>query len=123
MKKQIRRGTFETNSSSVHSITMCELDEYTKWVDGELYLDRWGRGFITLKEYQDGLEEYISENQTYSYNDEYFENSELEDMYKSEFGYVTYDDWIHHFNYENEKNEFTTKNGDTVIALCYYGHD
>lgn len=30
MKKQIRRGVFETNSSSVHSLTMCSSDEYEK---------------------------------------------------------------------------------------------
>lgn len=31
MKEVIRRGIFETNSSSVHSITMCSDDEYNKW--------------------------------------------------------------------------------------------
>ena len=36
MKKQIRRGVFETNSSSVHSLTMCSSDEYEKWEIGEL---------------------------------------------------------------------------------------
>lgn len=30
MKRQIRRGVFETNSSSVHSLTMCSDDEYKK---------------------------------------------------------------------------------------------
>lgn len=30
MKEVIRRGIFETNSSSVHSITMCSDDEYNK---------------------------------------------------------------------------------------------
>ena len=31
MKRQIRRGVFETNSSSTHSITMCSNKEYEKW--------------------------------------------------------------------------------------------
>lgn len=31
MKKQIRRGVFETNSSSCHSLTMCSEKEYEKW--------------------------------------------------------------------------------------------
>ena len=35
MKKQIRRGVFETNSSSVHSLTMCTGEEYKKWESGE----------------------------------------------------------------------------------------
>ena len=28
MKRQIRRGVFETNRSSVHSLTMCSGEEY-----------------------------------------------------------------------------------------------
>lgn len=35
--KQIRRNVFETNSSSVHSITMCLEDIYDKWVNDEVY--------------------------------------------------------------------------------------
>ena len=33
----IRIGTFETNSSSTHSITMCMEDEFEKWEKGDLY--------------------------------------------------------------------------------------
>lgn len=36
MKRQIRRGVFETNSSSVHSITMCSDSEFDRWENGEL---------------------------------------------------------------------------------------
>jgi hypothetical protein len=35
----IRRGVFETNSSSTHSITMCSIEEYEKWESGEVLLD------------------------------------------------------------------------------------
>jgi len=31
MKRQIRRGTFETNSSSMHVIVMCMESDYDKW--------------------------------------------------------------------------------------------
>ena len=41
MKIQIRRNVFETNSSSVHSMTMCSDDEYKKWENGELLFHRW----------------------------------------------------------------------------------
>lgn len=30
MKRQIRRGVFETNSSSVHSLTMCMESDFNK---------------------------------------------------------------------------------------------
>ena len=32
----IRRKTFETNSSSTHSITICKADEFEKFTNGEL---------------------------------------------------------------------------------------
>ena len=32
MKRQIRHGVFETNSSSVHSITMCTKNEFNEWI-------------------------------------------------------------------------------------------
>ena len=35
MKRQIRRGVFETNSSSTHSITMCMKSDYDRWSNGE----------------------------------------------------------------------------------------
>lgn len=35
--KQIRHNVFETNSSSVHAITMCLEDIYDKWRNDEVY--------------------------------------------------------------------------------------
>lgn len=37
MKIQIRRNVFETNSSSVHSITMCSKDDFEKWENNSNY--------------------------------------------------------------------------------------
>ena len=38
MKRQIRRGVYETNSSSTHSISMCTESEYDAWENGDLLL-------------------------------------------------------------------------------------
>ena len=38
MKRQIRRGVFETNSSSTHSITLMMKKDYDRWQKGDLYL-------------------------------------------------------------------------------------
>ena len=32
--KTIRLGTFETNSSSTHSMVICSEEEYEKWANG-----------------------------------------------------------------------------------------
>ena len=41
MKRQIRRGVFETNSSSTHSLTMCSKSEYDEFEKGNMYIERW----------------------------------------------------------------------------------
>ena len=38
MKRQIRRGVFETNSSSTHSLTICLKSDYDKWNNGNVFL-------------------------------------------------------------------------------------
>ena len=48
MKRQIRRGVFETNSSSVHSLTMCMESDFNKWVTGELVWSRWGDELVPI---------------------------------------------------------------------------
>lgn len=122
---KIRQGVFETNSSSVHSITMCNESDYEKWVNGDLFLARWGykdKDFITRKEYEDELKEYI-----YQYNEKYHDETILPEELEYEFcednGYVSYEKWTDDFEYENEKSEFITPSGDKVVALCYYGND
>ena len=46
MKRQIRRGTFETNSSSTHVIVMCMESDYDKWENEGLMLYMgWGYGY------------------------------------------------------------------------------
>lgn len=44
--KQIRRGVFETNSSSTHSITICTEEEFEKSKSGELVYDEWAGKLI-----------------------------------------------------------------------------
>ena len=50
MKRQIRRGVFETNSSSTHSLTMCSKSEYDEFEKGNMYIERWGSKLYTKEE-------------------------------------------------------------------------
>ena len=45
MKRQIRRGVFETNSSSTHSLTMMMKSDYDRWQTEQLYLYEGGYGW------------------------------------------------------------------------------
>ena len=96
MKRQIRRGVFETNSSSVHSITMCMKSDYDRWVNGELYWDRWNRCFVSKKVVE--------------------QSNDKEDYYS----YKRYRDEI---EYEYFYKEFITPNNDMVVSFGYYGED
>lgn len=97
MKRQIRRGVFETNSSSVHSLTMCTQSDYDKWENGELIYDYWNDKLIPL----DDTENH-DDDRYYTY-DRFYEYGELD--------------------YETFEDTFTTENGETVVAFGYYGHD
>lgn len=50
MKQNIRFSTFETNSSSVHSIAMLSEDEFASFKVGELYFHNYNQNFITREE-------------------------------------------------------------------------
>ena len=43
MKRQVRVGVFETNSSSEHSIAVVPKNDYDRWVSGELVARSLGR--------------------------------------------------------------------------------
>ena len=125
--RQIRRGVFETNSSSVHSITMCMKEDYDKWKNGEVYLNKffWGfesiynkKQFVTKEEAIDifmksrlNTEEYLLE----------LDAEELEKIFRSEEIY-SYDNYNTE-NFESFWDTFTTPNGDTVVSFGYYGED
>ena len=93
MKISIRRGVFETNSSSTHTITMCSEEEYNKWKNGELVFDRWQEELVEPKE-----DNKYHEYQTY---DEFWEDEFLEGFYE----------------------KYTTNSGEKVIAFGLYGYD
>ena len=97
MKRQIRRGVFETNSSSVHSITMCMKSDYDKWVSGELVWDRW----------EDQLAEI---------------DLEIEKPGDRYLTYEQFNDW-EYMEFETFKTTFKTPNNDEVVSFGYYGHD
>lgn len=93
MKRQIRQGVFETNSSSVHSLTMCSKEEYERWEIGELLFDRCSDRFIDANSPEADEDCYTEK--------EYWDNTDYETFYE----------------------EYSTKSGETVVAFGYYGAD
>lgn len=137
--KQIRRGTFETNSSSTHSITICPKETYDKWLNGEMLFDEWNDKFIDsvditpddyLKasfvyenskgKYYKGWIELTKEEQK-EYTTEYvLKNLKQRDSYK----YLTYDEWRGHQEcLETYTKYYTSPSGDELVAFGAYGYD
>lgn len=135
MKKQIRWGVFETNSSSVHSLTICDADTFKKWENGELLYNQWNDEFIksitelsddqkedAKTSYMQEMEEYwkgwddLSEEEKGSWYQKYAEKHGLisEDA-------KTYNEYFGDWSYETYAEEYTTKSGDNIVAFGYYG--
>lgn len=96
----VRRGVFETNSSSTHSITILEgqekIDLYNK---DELYVDDENN----YKSEKELIEEFGDDPIVWADNE-----------YKllGESDCLELDEHIH-----------TTKNGDEILIICQYGYD
>lgn len=118
--KQVRLGVFETNSSSTHSITLCNADSFEKWCNSNLYwtgnVVNGDLELLTKQEVFDKLREEYGRR-------EWFKDTE-DDLYDLAFDeeYRTVDTWKNKY-LEYFKESFTTPNGDTVVAFGQYGYD
>ena len=123
MKRQIRRGVFETNSSSVHSLTMCSGEEYDKWKNGEVLYWREEDKFGTREEiieemkvakWWDGSPKFLGVN---------WEDEDVVADVFSDYEVETYEEYFDNEWFETYVEYHTTPNGEQVVAFGYYGHD
>ena len=85
MKRQIRRGVFETNSSSTHSITMCSGEEYDKWCSGNLLFWVGKKKFGTKEDIIEELKELTRWDNSLMYPDvNWDDDSVVADIFDSE---------------------------------------
>ena len=132
MKRQIRRGVYETNSSSVHSLTMCMESDYDRWEKDNLYLFT-GSGwcypndnkpeknhFYTREEAIEfeKTDKYIRKDNDWSNEEEVNEILHENKFYDYEYFWNEYCE-----NYETFEETTITPNGERVVAFGYYGHD
>lgn len=106
MKRTIRFGTFETNSSSTHTLVVCTKEEYDAWRKGETLLDRW-------KNYE---YDFHRKDPFFVPNTEEYRNDE-------EGQYVTYEEYWDEEYLECFDEEYTTPSGDVVRVFGKYGYD
>lgn len=116
---KVRKGVFETNSSSTHSITMCTSEEYQKFLKGELYISECNDKLLSLEQIKEDFEQA---------NKKWKENHE-NDLYENIEQYMdcecikSYVDWEEDDYLESYISNYTTPNGEEIIAFGKYGYD
>ncbi len=132
MKKQIRKGVFETNSSSTHSITMCMKSDYDRWEKDELFLYRgsgWGFPEDNRPEKNNfyNKEQVIDFLKTNNYVEKDFDWSDDENVMEliREEAFYDYDSFWDYYasEFETYEDSIKTPSGEEVIAFGYYGYD
>ena len=127
LKRQVRHGVFETNSSSVHSITMCSETEYNEFENGNIYIEKWGSDLLYTKEelikkFKQAID-WRTKKLKYSGVD--WDNEKEFKRVLEESNYCTCDEYWNTVSRENKTfvKSYECKNGEKIIAFGYYGYD
>lgn len=136
MKKQIRRGVFETNSSSTHSLTMCSEDEFEAWKRGELLFEYYEGRFIKPIHLSDSEKKDAEDEYEYTKDDYWKDWKDLSDVEKEKWyakyainhnlrdSYTkTYDEYMHHGTLESFVERYISQSGDKIVAFGEYGYN
>ena len=132
MKRQIRLGVWETNSSTTHCCFMLSKDLYDEFEQGGYIYKGGNFGWKDVvpeknKIYtKDEVKELIKNN--YKYFAEFTEN-DVEDYEKEwddaiwEAEFISESYIFENENYETFKEEYETPSGEKVVAFGYYGYN
>ena len=131
MKRQIRRGVFETNSSSTHSLTMCTEAQFDDWKNGKLLYDVWDEKFVeanvlTEQDKEDAKREYESKKSDFWKEWDQLTDTEKSNWYdryvrehrrSSDRGCQTYEEWKYYGDLNYFIDTYTTPGGEKVVAF------
>lgn len=127
MKRQIRRGVFESNSSSTHAICMCTESEYDAWEKGDVLLyTGWGSYFGKGPEQghfytrEQAIE--FEKHREYRPLESDTSDEELNEILH-ENGWYTCDEYFHDEYLESFEETYTTPGGENIVAFGKYGYD
>lgn len=121
MKLQIRRGVFETNSSSVHSITMCSAEKFQEWRDGKVLYQEYSEDeFVDAEKYLNELRKEILEKYPELEDDSEALEEKIEEWMHDDctYGYEDYPGDYYETFYEKYK-----QGKEEIVAFGYYGRD
>lgn len=122
--KTIRANTFETNSSSTHSMIILTEEEYDKLESGELYLN--DDEVITKEEAKNIFLKHMNEDK-YMYDDDLSFEENIKN-YLDEFEYYpseypqSLETWKEGDELESDTNIYISPSGDKLKIICKYGY-
>ena len=133
MKQTIRFNSFETNSSSTHSLVIIPDKDYAAWNNNELYYCRWvygdtkkfieknnGRLLYTKQELIDGgIFSDAPKKEDFEDEDEF---EQALDDYLADSDFVTADTWSRD-ELEEDETTYITDSGEKLHIICQYGYD
>lgn len=125
---KIRYGVFETNSSSIHTLSIAQNEEIDKLKNDELLINlSWRRGSYLIS-YEEALQELIKDLKELGRNEDLIiaNSGNREEIYNLMYEYdiaERFDRYLEAEYLESYEEEFTTKNGDRVLIFGRYGHD
>lgn len=143
MKISIRQGVFETNSSSVHSCSVCTDSDYKKWKKGEIWYNEGEDKYLLVDEAIEFNLNFIKQDEDNEMTDEEFETfaetyRKTKSMYEAyesinwdgdEDDFDPYDIYVSEesfweiHEYEDWSYSFKDTAGVNMIAWGYCGHD
>ena len=122
MKRQIRRGVFETNSSSTHSLTMMMKSDYDRWHKEKLYLYSGGWGWEFSKPVKNHLYTREEAVEFTKMNKYYKDKKVIDEEAIRDCGFIAWDDEGSEY-LEGFYEEFVTPSGETIVAFGEYGYN
>lgn len=133
--RQVRRGVFETNSSSTHTLTICSKEEYEGWQRGELIYDSYKNKLVDkdsvnvfsetdiIKYYNINKKQFwkdwdqLSEEEKGEFRAIYHKYFDRSDTYWDCKNYDIYCE-----DYYKFEETYTTNNNDEIVVFGYYGY-
>lgn len=115
--KTVRKGLFETNSSSVHSLTILTKKDFDKWQYNEGFLD-WNENIVSFDEI---IEEMKKSNPNIDYST--YTKEDWLDKISENGEWKSYEDYWNNNSFETGKRKFITPSGDEMVAVYFYGYD
>lgn len=142
--KSVRKGVFETNSSSVHTITIAKKSVYDEWVNGgNVFLV--DNSFVSENEDKERYDSIVDERNFIikeNFSEEFLKEHNVNESNYSEFEddcedytnmlydlsyvgerYKEYDHLWFYCNYYEEYSAIYGEGDNKVIAFGYFGHD